>query len=88
MKKHVILRKLFFSTLYLSAFTAIDHKQVVANVEHLSARIVPQRGQCRTAPQNIDFKLSHNVRFGLRCNGSRSKDKDSLFLPGNNSKGI
>ena len=45
----------------LSPLAAINHKQVVANVEHLSARVVSQGRQCRPAAQNIDFKFSHTL---------------------------
>ena len=44
----------------LRPFAAVDHKQVVAKVEHLRTGVVPQGRQGRAASQNIDFKFSHN----------------------------
>ena len=45
--------------LYLSPFSAINHKQIVANIQNLRTRIVTCGGQSRPTPQNIYLKLSH-----------------------------
>ena len=44
----------------LRPLAAIDHKQIVTQIEHLSTRVVTQGRQGRPAAQNIDFKFSHN----------------------------